>query len=69
MLITIDIKNELMKDKFLNFIKTLDYIEIKDTDDLQIKSNNPKKNKFSEFVGLWDESVTIDNIKEKAWKR
>lgn len=68
MLITLDIKNESMKDSFLNFVKTLDYIDIKD-EQTSKKSNN-NQNKFSEFAGMWENSdISIENIREKAWKR
>jgi hypothetical protein len=70
MLVTLDIKNESMKDSFLNFIKTLDYIEIKDEIQKSALSNNKKNNKFSEFAGMWSNNdVTIDTIREKAWKK
>ena len=67
MLITLNIKNESMKESFLNFIKTLDYIDIKE--ELSIKKNK-KKNKFSEFAGMWeDDSQNIEAIRDKAWKK
>lgn len=68
MLVTLDIKNESMKENFLNFIGTLDYVEIKDNTQINDKYSN-KKDKFSKFAGLWDDTVNEKYIKEKAWKR
>ena len=64
-----DIKNESMKDSFLNFVKTLDYIEIKQDNTIEKISHN-KKNKFSEFAGMWqDNPIDINSIRDKAWSR
>jgi len=69
MLVTLDIKNESMKDSFLNFLKTLDYIDIKSETQKTTLSNN-NKDKFSQFAGMWkDTDITIDTIRDKAWKR
>jgi hypothetical protein len=71
MLITLDIKNESMKDNFLNFIGTLDYIDIKS--DTEVSSNISKKhdeNKFSQFAGMWqNKDISLDTIRQKAWQR
>ena len=48
MLITLDIKNESKKESFLNFLSTLDYIEIKSQEEK--KKPNSKKDKFNEFT-------------------
>jgi hypothetical protein len=48
MLITLDIKNESKKESFLNFLSTLDYIEIKSQE--EEKKPNSKKDKFNEFT-------------------
>lgn len=48
MLITLDIKNESKKESFLNFLSTLDYIEIKSQE--EGKKPNSKKDKFNEFT-------------------
>lgn len=66
MLVTLNIENESMKEKFLNSIGTLDYIEIKNVNENLVVENKPQKDKFKEFAGLWDDSV---KIKDKAWKR
>jgi hypothetical protein len=70
MLITLDIKNESMKDNFLNFIATLDYIDIKSDLDIQCKKVDHSKNKFSKFAGMWeDRDINIDSIRQEAWKK
>lgn len=67
MLITLDIKNESKKESFLNFLSTLDYIEIKSQE--EEKQPNSKKDKFNEFAGLWEnKDINIQTIREKAWK-
>ena len=68
MLITIDIKKESFKNKFLEFIKTLDYVEVKEIkDNISVKDN--KKDKFSDFAGMWeDTNITQESIREKAWR-
>ena len=69
MLITLDIKNESKKEKFLNFLSTLDYIEIKSEENSSDKIPTPKNNKFKEFAGLWENrDINIKTIREKAWK-
>ncbi|QKE27798.1 hypothetical protein AACT_0592 [Arcobacter acticola] len=67
MLITLDIKNESKKESFLNFLSTLDYIEIKSQE--EEKQPNSKKDKFNEFAGLWEnKNIDLQTIREKAWK-
>ncbi len=67
MLITLDIKNESKKESFLNFLSTLDYIEIKSQK--EEKKPNSKKDKFDELAGLWEnKNIDIQTIREKAWK-
>ena len=68
MLITLNIKNESKKDSFLNFLATLDYIEIKTQQNIK-KNNLEKKDKFKDFAGLWeDRDITLKDIRGKAWK-
>ena len=74
MLVILDIKNESMKDNFLNFIKTLDYIDIRSiSSDINISSSNKSKerrNKFSQFTSMWeDRDIDISTLREKAWKK
>jgi hypothetical protein len=67
MLITLDIKNESKKESFLNFLSTLDYIEIKSQE--EEKKPNSKKDKFNKFAGLWEnKNIDLQTIREKAWK-
>jgi hypothetical protein len=70
-LITLDIKNESMKDSFLNFIGTLDYIDIKSNDTTKLSNDKqPKQNKFNEFAGMWqDRDIDINSIRKEAWKK
>lgn len=70
MLITIDIKNESKKDTFLNFIKTLDYIDIKSKESSELNRKHNNKNTLKDFFGMWKEKdIDITSIREKAWKR
>lgn len=70
MLITLDIKNESMKKNFLNFIKTLDYIDIKEDQRTETISNKTNKDEFSQFAGMCEKSdITLNSIRDKAWKR
>jgi len=71
MLITLDIKNESMKDNFLNFIRTLDYIDIKSNDEEVLPNNsNNSNNKFNQFAGMWqDRDINKNTLREKSWKK
>jgi hypothetical protein len=70
MLVTLDIKNSSMRDSFLNFIKTLDYVEIKQDINMDKISKNNQKDKFREFAGMWEHNdINIDTIRDKAWNR
>lgn len=66
MIITLDIKNDSKKETLLNFLSTLDYVEIKS----QKEEKSPrKKNKFDEFAGIWEnKDINLKSIREKAWK-
>ena len=67
MIVTLDIKNESMQDSFLNFIGTLDYIDIKssnDKDTTHLQNNN--SNKFNQFAGMWqDRDIDKNSIRQK----
>ena len=68
MLVTLKTKNESKKDSLLNFLATLDYIEIKSQQNIK-NNNSEKKDKFKDFAGLWqDRDTTLKDIREKAWK-
>ena len=59
MLVTLNIKNESKKDSFLNFLATLDYIEIKSQQNIK-KNNSEKKDKFKDFAGfIWGDCFDI----------
>ena len=69
MLITLDIKNESMKDDFLSFIATLDYIDIKSTNK-EIYLDNNSNNKFNKFAGMWqNRDIDKNTLREKSWKK
>ena len=69
MLITLDIKNESKKESLLNFLSTLDYVEIKSLENTTTEPVIPKKNKFNDFIGLWEnKDITLKSIRQKAWK-
>ena len=58
-----------MKDSFLNFIGTLDYIDIK-SDTTSTNNKTPKQNKFNEFANMWENTdITIDSIRQEAWAK
>ncbi len=72
MIVTLDIKDESMTDNFLNFIKTLNYVDIKESENNNTLNSNKdnNKNKFSEFAGMWqNQDITIDSIRDEAWKQ
>jgi len=67
MVVTLNIKNEIKAINFLNFIKTLDYIEVKE---FKNEPNNINKNDLKQFIGMWkDRDISINDIREKAWKK
>ena len=73
MIVTLDIKNESMKDSFLNFISTLDYIDIKSTpsngNTTPSNKHTNNSNKFSQFAGMWeDREIDTSALRGKAWK-
>ncbi len=69
MLITLDIKNESKKESFLNFLATLDYVEIKSLESISSTPAPSKENKFKDFTGLWEnKDVTLKSIRQKAYQ-
>ena len=53
----------------MNFIKTLDYIDIKKQSSNENLQDDKKinDNKFSEFAGMWqDTDINIETIREEA---
>jgi len=60
MQIIIDVQNEKAK-QFIDFLKTLDYVKFE-----QIN----KKNNFKKFAGKWkNKDISLETIREKAWKK
>ena len=69
MLVTLDIKNESKIDEFLNFIATIDYIDIKSKFQIPTKQKR-QKNNLMEFAGMWqDRKIDINTLRQEAWKR
>jgi len=51
--------------KFIDFLKTLNYIDIKD-----IVKEKKEKQDFLKFSGLWkDREIDVSKLREKAWKK
>ena len=69
MLITLDIKNRSMMKDFLNYISTLEYIDIK-TDISTVEGKISEKDRFKEFAGMWkNRDISVRNLRKKAWKK
>lgn len=69
MLITLDIKNRSMMKDFLNYISTLEYIDIK-TDISTVEGKISEKDRFKEFAGMWkNRDISVKNLRKKAWKK
>lgn len=66
--ISLNIKNESVSQKILDFLSsfTKEDIDVKTIDD----SKEMKQNSFSEFSGIWkDRDVDLNKIREAAWKK
>jgi len=64
MQISLDIKNESISHKVLNFLSSFT------KDEIEIKTVNDRKELFSEFSGMWkDKDIDIDSLREIAWKK
>jgi len=51
--------------KFIDFLQTLNYIDIKD-----IAKEKKEEQDFLKFSGLWkDREIDISKLREKAWKK
>ena len=63
--ISLDIKNESVTQKVLNFLSSFS------KDDIQVKtSNDTEKESLSSFSGIWkDRDIDINTIREAAWKK
>ena len=57
MQIVIEVKEDKAK-KFIDFLKTLDYVKIYE------------KNNIKNFAGIWkNKDISLEKIREKAWKK
>lgn len=67
MQISLNIKNESIAKKVLDFLSSFK------KEDLQIETFDVTKNQketLSSFSGMWkDRDISIDNIRESAWKK
>lgn len=66
--ISLNIKNESVSQKILDFLSSFkkEDIDVKTIDD----SKEMKQDSFSEFSGLWkDRDVDLNKIREAAWKK
>ena len=64
MQISLDIKNESISQKVLNFLSSFT------KDEIEIRTNIDTKKSFSEFSGMWKEKeIDIDKLREMAWKK
>jgi len=69
MQILLDIQNKSVSQKILDFLATSfkkNDVRIKTLDD----TSTDIKHSFSEFAGLWENrDITIESIRESAWKK
>ncbi len=64
MQISLDIKNDSISKKVLNFLSSFTQEEI------EVKTTKDTTKSFSEFSGMWkDKDITIDTLREVAWKK
>jgi hypothetical protein len=63
--ISLNIKNESLSQKILDFLSSFK------KEDIEIQTlPDEKKGAFSEFSGLWkDRDINIQSIRETAWKK
>jgi len=63
--ISLNIKNESLSQKILEFLSSFK------KEDIEIETlPDEKKGSFSEFSGLWkDRDIDIKTIRESAWKK
>ena len=67
--ISLDIKNEFITQKILDFLSSFqkDELQIQTFDDTKA---NIKKESLSSFSGMWkDREINIDIIRESAWNK
>jgi len=72
MTIILNISNSELFDKILWFLNRFrdDGLEIITTTNREIEGNKfEKKNKFSEFAGIWkDRDISLESIRKQAWR-
>lgn len=65
--IAINIKNESLSHKILEYLSSF---RKEDVQIETIEQTHINEEKFSSFAGLWkDRSVDLDTIRESAWKK
>ncbi len=65
--ITLNIKDESKLDVFIRFLREISFIEISGIE--KPKSAFKTKN-FDDLFGIWkNRSISLSDIREKAWKR
>jgi hypothetical protein len=64
MQISLNIKNEFISQQVLNFLSSFT------KDEIEIKTTKDSKKSFCEFAGMWkDKDITIESLREVAWKK
>jgi hypothetical protein len=64
MQISLNIKNESISQKILDFLSSFK------KEDIQIETIEDKKESLSSFAGMWkDRDIDIHSIRESAWKK
>ena len=64
MQISLNIKNESISQKILDFLSSFK------KEDIQIETTEDKKESLSSFAGMWkDRDIDIHSIRESAWKK
>ena len=65
--IVLNIKNEEKGKFLLDFLKQIEFVEIKDRSDKKISTD--KNASFKDLYGIWkDRDIDLETIRKKAWK-
>ena len=65
--ITLNIKDESKFDIFIRFLREISFIEISEIEKLP---NSFKTKNFDNLFGIWkNRSISLSDIREKAWER
>lgn len=66
--VVLNIKNEVKGKFLLDFLKQIEFVEIEnEQSDIEEKASD--KESFRDLFGIWkDRDVTIEKIRQKAWK-